>query len=378
MLKLDVRSRLGTFTLDASADWSGSGVSGVSGVGLLGVTGPSGCGKTTLLHTLAGLVRPDDGRITLNDRVLFDRSTRTFVPPHQRSVAVAFQDDRLWPHRSVLGNLMYGYHRTPRDRRRLGPEQVIDWLELEPLLDRRVPHLSGGEKRRLSLGRALLMSPQLLLLDEPTRGLDDRMCDRVLTLIGRSIAAARMPTIMVSHHLDHLLRLTDELLMMKAGRVISHGAAQATHFTMNRLPLTVTAHHTDAGTMTLAPRPPGSDPGSIAASDPPTLHGVMHPELAVGAAVVALLASDQIVLALDPVQTVSMQNRLRGRIVRLIEQHESITCLIDAGFSLAAVITRRARRDFDIREGMDVWCLFKASALHVYADELADFNAGRA
>lgn len=362
MLTVDVQSRRGKFSLDVHANWQG---------GMLGVTGPSGCGKTTLLHILAGLIRPASGRLTLNDRVLFDGVGRVFIPPHRRSVAVAFQDDRLWPTRSVRGNLLYGYQRTPKANRRLNPEQVIDWLELEPLLDRRVTHLSGGEKRRISLGRALLMSPELLLLDEPTRGLDSRMCDRVLSLIGRSIAAAKMPTIMVSHHLDHLLRLTDQLLMMKSGRVVSHGAAHTTNFTMNRLPLRVQAHDPQAGMMSLAPQRPS-------VLDPSKLHAVFNPELAVGEAVVALLPSDQIVLATDPVQTMSMQNRLPGRIVKLIEQGESITCLIDAGLSLSATITRQARQNFDVREGMSIWCLFKASALDVYADDLVGFDTSAA
>lgn len=368
MLEVDVRLNRGLFKLDAHAVWSG---------GLLGMIGPSGCGKTTLLHTIAGLVRPEAGRVALNDQLLFDGERRVWVPPHRRAVAVAFQDDRLWSHRSVLGNLMFGYRRTPPARRRFGPEQVTDWLDLGPLLHRGVANLSGGERRRVSLARALLTSPELLLLDEPTSGLDVRMCDRVLELIGRTVAASRVPTIMVSHQVEHLLRLTDELLVMHDGRVVSHGpvssviaasrglVASEAVTSVNRVPLSVAAHRPAAGITELQPRRCGQDPTA-------RLRAVVDPELPVGSPAIALLSSDQIVLAMAPVETVSMQNRLRGRVVQLFEQGESILCLVDAaGFLLSARITRQARDDFGIRPGVPMWCLFKASALRVFADVAA-------
>ncbi len=366
MLEADVRLKRGQFQLDARAVWCG---------GLLGVTGPSGCGKTTLLHSLAGLVRPDAGRITIHDRVLFDARSRVCVPPHRRAVAVAFQDDRLWSHRSVLGNMMFGYRRTPRERRRISPEQVIDWLNLQPLVHRRVTNLSGGERRRVSLARALLTSPELLLLDEPTNGLDARMCERVLELIGQAVTAARVPTVVVSHQVEHLLRLTDELLIMADGRVVCHGhvssvaaaAGDLVNFdavaSVNRLALSVGAHLPAAGLTEL--RPPGVNRGEPAA----VVRAVITPKLSVGDRVVALLSSDQVVLAMAPVETVSMQNRLRGRVVRLFDRGESIVCQVEAaGLLLSARITRQARDDFDIRPGVTMWCLFKASALRVYAD----------
>jgi molybdate transport system ATP-binding protein len=372
MLEVNVLLRRPGFTLEARADWSGAG-------GLLGVMGPSGCGKTTLLHALAGLVRPDGGRIALGGRVLFDADRHIWMPPHRRRIAVAFQDDRLWSQRSVRGNLMYGYRRTPPRLRRFGHEQVAGWLELGPLLERRVVNLSGGEKRRVALARALLTSPALLLLDEPTNGLDPRLCDRVLELIGRTIAAARTPTIMVSHQLEHLLRLTTQLLVMRSGRVVSRGGVAplsdaatdpmvntAVMVTaVNRLPLTVAEHLPAAGLTVLHARQ-GARQG--AGQPRATVRCVLAEHLPVGGAAVALLAAEQVVLAMAPVETVSMQNRLRGRVVRLIEQGEAVTCLVDAGFLLAVRITRQARAEFAIQPGMPIWCLFKAAALHVYAD----------
>ncbi len=358
MLEADVRLQRGDFALNARLRWPG---------GLLGVTGPSGCGKTTLLHTLAGLTRPDVGRIALNGRTLFDAARGVWTPPHRRRVAVAFQDDRLQPHRSVRGNLLFGYRRTPRDRRRLHPEQVTAWLELDGLLHRRVARLSGGEKRRVGVGRALLTSPDLLLLDEPTNGLDARMCDRVLDLIGRSIALAQTPTLMVSHHIEHLLRLTDRLLVMQAGEVLTQRQASSA-LCVNRLPLTVRAHRAASGLTEMTLRGAQGTPA-------PVLRGVFSPGLAERSPAVGLLPADQIVLAMAPVETVSMQNRLPGRVVELIHRDESVICVVDAGVRLRARITRQARDEFDIRPGARVWCLFKAPALRVYPDFHADDGA---
>lgn len=358
-LRTHVQLQRGGLNLDARLAWSGR---------VLGVTGPSGCGKTSWLHTLAGITRPDAGRITLEDRVLFDAEHRLHVPPHRRRVAVVFQDDRLLPHRSVRGNLLYGYRRTPPKQRGITPQSVIEQLELGPLLTRRVHRLSGGEKRRVGLGRALLCGPELLLLDEPTNGLDDAMSDRVLELIGRTLARTATRAIVVSHCTDHLCRLTGDIAVMHAGRFVSAptntSATGPPGLRPNRLSLRVESHDREAGLTELHARRHEPSPGT-------SVRVALRSELPKDACVLALLEASDVVLSLAPIETVSMQNRLRGRVVRLLDDGDTTTCVVDVGFELSARITRAARRDFDIEVGQRVWCLFKASAVRVYPDPLS-------
>jgi molybdate transport system ATP-binding protein len=190
----------------------------------MGVYGPSGAGKTTLLRALAGLVRPEAGRIVVGEHVLFDSDAGVDVPIRHRGVGVVFQEDLLFPHLSVKRNLEYGLRRTPAGQRRVRPEQIIRLLELSPLLRRSTRDLSGGERKRVAIGRALLRSPRLLLLDEPLSGLDPARSRRVLCYLRTLQRELRIPTVLVSHALDDILFLTDTVLHIE-----THQPALRTH-----------------------------------------------------------------------------------------------------------------------------------------------------
>lgn len=179
--------------------------------------GPSGSGKTTILRLIAGLLRPRKGFIRLRDRTLDDVVGKVHVPPEGRDIGLVFQDLCLFPHMNVRKNLEYGMRRPTR--RRGNFDEIVELLDIAPLLDR-APHLlSGGERQRVALGRALLRSPKLLLLDEPLAALDQPLQERILDYLKRVLRQYQIPTILVTHDRAHVEALTTSVVHVCGGQV---------------------------------------------------------------------------------------------------------------------------------------------------------------
>jgi molybdate transport system ATP-binding protein len=217
MLSVDVDKRFGDFAVVARFETTS---------GATALFGPSGAGKTTIVNAIAGLVTPDRGRIAFGNEVLFDSATRINVAPHRRGVGYVFQEGRLFPHLSVRQNLRYG-----RWMRGLAPdpteeERVIALLDLAAFLARRPGRLSGGERQRVAIGRALLMRPRLLLLDEPLASLDAARKAEILPYLERLRDAAAVPMIYVSHHTDEVRRIATSVVRIEAGRVSAVGGLE--------------------------------------------------------------------------------------------------------------------------------------------------------
>lgn len=183
-----------------------------------GLFGPSGCGKSTLLALIAGFLTPTSGRIQLGNQLLFDAAQKINVPVHQRRIGIVFQDGQLFPHLNAHNNLLYGYRNLKPEQRRFQLDTVVDLLELAPLLNRKPRQLSGGEQQRVALGRALLYSPELLLLDEPLSALDKNLKTQILPFLAR-LRELDIPMLYVSHSLEEIRYLTDSWLEMEAGRI---------------------------------------------------------------------------------------------------------------------------------------------------------------
>jgi molybdate transport system ATP-binding protein len=214
MLTVDIEKRLGEFSL-ATRFATGGGVTVLFGA--------SGAGKTTLVNMIAGLLTPDRGRITLDDLVLFDSAQRIDVPAHRRRIGYVFQDGRLFPHLTVAANLDYG-RRMSRLEHDVGEaERMIKLLDIGHLLDRRPGKLSGGERQRVAVGRALLMRPRLLLLDEPLAALDAARKREILPYLERLRDETRVPMVYVSHHAAELKRIATSVVLLDDGRVIASG-----------------------------------------------------------------------------------------------------------------------------------------------------------
>lgn len=219
MLEVSARHRLGAFSLDVNFS--------VQVPGVTALFGPSGSGKSTVLSIVAGLLRPQAGRVALGGSVLLDSAAGVDVAAERRRCAVVFQDAKLLPHLSVETNLRYGARRAPRDA--TGPKfaEVVELLGIAPLLRRRPRALSGGERQRVALGRALLARPRLLLMDEPLAALDDARKLEILGFLERLRDVARIPVLYVTHALDEVDRLADTLVLMEAGRVLAAGPLEA-------------------------------------------------------------------------------------------------------------------------------------------------------
>lgn len=324
-LVVDVSLRQGDFTLNADLDGRDSS---------FGIFGPSGSGKSTLIRVIAGLAKPDRGVLELDGDVLFDSERGIWVPPHLRGIGVVFQDARLFPHWSTGKNLRAGS---------LGLESsgmfsfahIVKLLELQPLLKRSVNDLSGGEKQRVALGRALLAHPRLLLMDEPVSGLDAKLKDQILPFLARVHRELHLPCILVSHYLPEILQMTDRLVLMKSGIVCGQGSLEKLVARRDAFELMRASGLMSAVRLHMNGR---------------SVHAGVRP--------------DEIMLANRPVEGLSARYHKKGIISRMIWHGSTVLCLVDSdGERLMVDVTPEAVGELRLREGLPVWCFFKAGAV---------------
>lgn len=184
---------------------------------ILGVVGASGSGKSTFLKNIVGLLQPQQGSIQFNQRILLDTQRKIHVPMHQRKIALIFQNALLFPHMNVQQNLRYAEKLVAKPERKFQFLEIVELLELKPLIQRKAHQLSGGEAQRVSIGRALLSSPNLLLLDEPLTGLDNKLKQQILPFLTRIKNELNLPMIYVTHHLQELEYLGADILPLNQG-----------------------------------------------------------------------------------------------------------------------------------------------------------------
>jgi molybdate transport system ATP-binding protein len=187
--------------------------------------GPSGSGKTSILSVIAGLRRPDAGRISLGKRTLLDSTAGVCLAPEVRRIGYVFQEHLLFPHLTVRRNLLYASKRRPREARTVDFSRAVQVLELEELLERLPYTLSGGQRQRVALGRALLSGPELLLLDEPLASLDEELKHRVLDYVEQILSEWRIPTLFVTHDPREVRRLAQQVVELRVGKVVSSTAS---------------------------------------------------------------------------------------------------------------------------------------------------------
>ncbi|MDH3702848.1 MAG: molybdenum ABC transporter ATP-binding protein [Alphaproteobacteria bacterium] len=358
MIEVDVRRRHGAFTLDAQFAANAMDTGDRGGVTVL--FGRSGAGKTSLVNLLAGLDRPDSGRIVIGGAVLFDSETGVDLPPEQRRLGYVFQDGRLFPHLSVLRNLTYGMKRTAGG----GPvtlETAIDLLDLGALLDRRPATLSGGEKQRVAIGRALLANPRLLLMDEPLASLDAARKNEILPFIEQLRDETGIPIVYVSHALDEVIRLADTLVLLSDGKVVAVGGVEDL---MSRLDLRPLTGRYEAGAVIAATVRSHDEAGGLTLLD--FAGGTMrvpYTDLPLGKEFRVRVRARDVSLALTEPTDISILNVFPGTVREIGgEPGPQVDVLIDIGCPLWARITRHALDKLAIAPGKPVHALVKAVA----------------
>jgi len=351
MIEVDIEQRLGGFHLD---------VKFVAEAPIVGLFGRSGAGKTSVINAIAGITKPRRGSIRVNDTLLFDAARGIDVAPEKRRIGYVFQDPLLFPHRDVESNLLYGQRLRPPADLFIEPARVIELLGLRTLLRRRTQTLSGGEKQRVAIGRALLAQPRILLMDEPLAALDVPRKTEILNYIERLRDELRIPIVYVSHSVPEIARLADTVVVLSEGKCLAVGDVDAV---MGRLDLKPVTGRYEAGSL-LDTRVTGHDSEhqlTTLAFEGGQLV-VPYLDAAVGERVRARIRARDVSLALLRPSEISILNILPGR-VRSID-HETgpivdVQLVIGAA-TLTARITRRSLQQLDIHAGQELYALVKA------------------
>jgi molybdate transport system ATP-binding protein len=329
--------------------------------GVTALFGPSGSGKTTLLRCIAGLERAS-GALRVNGATWQD--DKTFVPVHQRPLGYVFQEASLFPHLSVRANLEYGYKRIAPAARKVQPEQVVEWLGLSHLAGRGDPaQLSGGERQRVAIGRALLVSPSLLLMDEPLSALDAASRQEIMPYLERLHHELDIPVLYVSHALDEVARLADHLVLLQQGRVAASGALGET---LARLDLP-TAHFDDAGAVIEAVVARHDEKYHLTQLDfPGGQLWVGRVDRPFGTRVRARVLARDVSIATQVPQGTSINNILNARIEEIRDEGPDkvmVRMAVGDSQALLARITRRSRDHLGLVVGMYVCAQVKSVAL---------------
>jgi molybdate transport system ATP-binding protein len=353
-----LRTRLAQFTLDAAFE---------AKPGVTIVFGESGSGKTTLLRCVAGLTRPDEGRIAIGERVLFDGETGREIEPAARRVGFVFQHLALFPHFTAAANIAYGLSAQPDAERRARVAAIAESFGIGRLLDRRPGQISGGERQRVGLARALVIDPDVLLLDEPLSALDHGTQSRIIADLRRWNQARGIPILYVTHSQREAYALGDRVLVLESGSIVADGTpqqvlempsrdtvAQLSGFE-NILDARVVARRPEAGVMTVQLL------GTSVEMETP-LSSVEHG----GALRVALRAGD-ILVATERPRGLSARNVLHGTIVAVSRQGPLVRVEIDIGALVEAHVTPTASHELGLLPGGAVWLVIKTHSCHPVA-----------
>lgn len=338
--------------------------------GITALYGQNGSGKSTLLRILAGLEPTSAGRIEFDGEVWQDGKPGSVVPAHKRGIGFVFQEPRLFEHLNVAGNLDYAARRVPTDAphsTRIDRGAVIDALDLEPLLENRTTALSGGERQRVALARALLTNPRLMLMDEPLSAVDNRRRHEILNYIAKLPGLFGIPTIYVTHALDEVVRLADQMLVLSDGKLAATGAVEDI---LERLDLAPATGRFEAGVLlraTVQQHDPAYQLSALAITgDKRNTLWVPMVNAPIGTDVRIRVRARDVILATEAPTAISTRNVVSGTLVEINAEPDTAFAetLIDIGnVRLRARLTRKAVDSLGLAIGAQVYCLIKSISM---------------
>ena len=335
------------------------------GSGFTILFGPSGAGKTTILDCIAGLQKPDSGRISVSDETFFDSRRQVNVATQQRNIGYLFQTLALFPHMTVRRNIEYGLAQLDARERQARSSEIADSFGIAGLLDRRPAKISGGERQRVALARALVTRPKALLLDEPMSALDRSTRSKILDDLRKWNEAHAVPVLYVTHEREEVYALGDRVLVLEAGKIVADGTP---HEVMSRPQLesiaqlagfenifdcSVVAAHAEQGTMTC--RIDGSE----------VMLEVPLTRVATGNPIRVGIRAGDILLASSQPHDLSARNIIAGTITSLRQQDVTVIAEIDCGVMFAVHFTPGARQSLGLETGKAVWLVLKTYSCHV-------------
>ncbi len=335
--------------------------------GITGIYGPSGSGKTSLLNSICGLAKPQEGNITVNGKTLFSSTKKINVPVERRNIGYVFQEGRLFPHMTVEKNLMYGVRKDKPQK--LSFDEIVDLLNLRHILKSRPSNISGGERQRTAIGRTLLSFPELLLLDEPFSAVDVNLRQQILPFLIEIQKRVNIPILVVSHDISDLLKLTNKLFIIQKGKCI--GFDDYHHLIKQESVKEIFTGDVLLNAVTLKVKQVNHDTGlTILSADGKenfikVLCEKSRTNYEPGEEIKIFIRSDDIALSATQLPGITIQNQLDGIITDIIERENIMLCVVDVGFPLIVEITAASLRRLNIRIGAPVWCLFKSVAIDV-------------
>ena len=350
MLELNFRQTLGAHCLQINESLPASGITAVFGV--------SGAGKTSLINAISGLTQPQHGRIVLNGRVLNDAEQGVSLAPEKRRIGYVFQDARLFPHYKVRGNLRYGMAKSMADQF----DKLVSLLGIEALLDRLPGSLSGGEKQRVAIGRALLTAPELLLLDEPLASLDIPRKRELLPYLQRLAREINIPMLYVSHSLDEILHLADKVLVLEGGQVKAFGNLEEVWGSSVMHPWLPQDQQSSILRVTVLEHHPHYAMTALALGDQHIWVNKLDKPLQ--SAVRVRIQATDVSLVLQPSQHTSIRNVLHAKVLQCYDDNGQVEVQLDvSGRTLWARISPWARDDLAVKPGQWLYAQIKSVSI---------------
>jgi molybdate transport system ATP-binding protein len=359
MLSIDIKKQFASngragFALDAAFTAS---------QGITVLFGASGSGKTTTLRSIAGMVTPDAGRISLGDAIYFDSAARVNLAMQKRRVGFVFQDYLLFPHLTAAENVAYGAKARHERARRQYAGNLLKLVGVDYAADRRPAELSGGEQQRVALARALASDPAILLLDEPLSAVDVATRSRLLDEIVEVQRKTGIPFLYVTHSPADAVRIGDSLLVIAEGSIIQEGRP----LEVFNAPLNVPAARVVGTENVLVGRIAGHQPEEgISLVDLGRVKMVIpYCQLAQGSRVTLGIRAEDIIISRERVSRTSARNLLAGTVRHLLRDEESIELVADCGVDLKVRITPQAEHALELAAGVEIYLLIKASSCHI-------------